>query len=124
MNIALIASLSDTGHLAMRKLTWLKNLAVNAVTIIGLELAGHVPAGAAEAIGQHGYWVAVSDTTGDGDAAAVARGQSQSDRSLMNSPQHGERELPGANFQNIGHLGCSIIGSFRPCSRAQAMAMS
>jgi hypothetical protein len=69
MNTTIIKSLSDTGHLAMRKLTWLKNLAVNAVTIIGLELAGHVPAGAAEAIGQHGYWVAVSDIAGDDDAA-------------------------------------------------------
>jgi hypothetical protein len=67
MNIPLIVSLSETGNLAMRKITWLKNLAVNAVAIIGLELAGHAPVNAAEAIGQHGYWTAVSDTgTGEG----------------------------------------------------------
>jgi hypothetical protein len=42
----------------------------------------------------------------------------------VNSPQHRQRELPGAHLQNIGHFGCSIIGSFSPCSRAQAMAMS
>ena len=75
MNTTLIASLSDTGHLAMRKLTWLKNLAVNAVTIIGLELAGSAPVGAAEAICQHGYWTAVSDTGGDGDATCGVRTQ-------------------------------------------------
>lgn len=68
MSNLLIATLSETGYLTMRKLTWLKNLAVNAVTIIGLELAGSAPVSAAEAVGQHGYWTTVSDTSGDGEA--------------------------------------------------------
>jgi hypothetical protein len=75
MNITLLATLSDTGHLTMRKLTWLKNLAVNAVTIIGLELAGSAPVNATEAVGQHGYWTTVSDTGGDGDAICGVRTQ-------------------------------------------------
>ena len=57
----------------MSTLIWLKNLAVNAVTIIGLELAGSVPVGATETIGQHGYWAAVSDTGRDGDAICGVR---------------------------------------------------
>jgi hypothetical protein len=75
MNTSLITSLSDTGHMTMRKLTWLKNLAFNTVAIIGLELAGSAPVGAAETIGQHGYWVAVSDTGNNGDAPCGVRTQ-------------------------------------------------
>jgi hypothetical protein len=59
----------------MRTFTWLKNLAVNAVTIIGLELAGSAPVGATETIGQHGYWGAVSSTGSDGDATCGVRTQ-------------------------------------------------
>jgi hypothetical protein len=59
----------------MRTLTWLKNLTVNAVTIIGLELAGSAPVGATETIGQHGYWGAVSDTGSDGGAICGVRTQ-------------------------------------------------
>jgi hypothetical protein len=67
MSTSIIAKLSDTGHQTMRTLTWLKNLTVNAVAIIGLELAGSAPVAATGAIGQYGYWVAVSDTGQDGD---------------------------------------------------------
>lgn len=45
------------------------------MTIIGLELAGNAPVGGAEAIGQHGYWMAVSDTGTDGDAICGVRTQ-------------------------------------------------
>lgn len=51
----------------MPTLNWLKNLTVNAIAIIGLELAGTAPVAATETAGQYGYWAAASDTGKDGD---------------------------------------------------------
>jgi hypothetical protein len=75
MNSSIIASLADTGHRTMRTLTWLKNLAVNTVTIIGLELAGSAPVGASESMSQHGYWGVVTTTGDDGRAICGVRTQ-------------------------------------------------
>jgi hypothetical protein len=75
MNISISTTLAGTGHWTMSTLSRLKNLAFNAVAIIGLELAGSAPASATEAVGQNGYWAAVSPTGNDGGAACGVRTQ-------------------------------------------------
>lgn len=59
----------------MQTIIWFKNFIVTAVTIVGLELAGSSPAGAAETIGQHGYWTAILDTGRDGQGICGVRTQ-------------------------------------------------
>jgi hypothetical protein len=59
----------------MRTFTWLKDIAFNAVAIIGLQLPGSASGAAAETMGQHGYWIAVSDTGPTGDAVCGVRTQ-------------------------------------------------
>ena len=59
----------------MLTLTWLKNLAVNTVAIIGMELAGGAPMAAADSMGQYGYWIAMTDTGQDNDAPCGVKTQ-------------------------------------------------
>ena len=64
----------------------------------------------------------IHQRTRGGNATAVVRRQAQGNRALINAPQRCQRQLAGANLQDIRHQ--SIIGKLSPCSRAQAMALS
>ena len=66
----------------------------------------------------------VHQRAGHGDAAAIMRRQAQSNGVLVDPPQRRQVELRRRECRGMLVKGHSIIGRFRPCSRAQAMAVS
>ena len=72
----------------------------------------------------------IDETARRDDACAIGGAELQGDRPLVDTPQRGEREFTGADRHGLGprvlgrrHYGRSIMGRFRPCSRAQSIAI-